>query len=206
MKPYYDHGGIQIFHGDCREILPTISADSVFADPPYGIGKAEWDSHFPMEWMPLAAESCSFAMAVTPGVGNLALMPFTFGSMTYRWTWSIQIINGMTFKGHGIGGFANWIACLIYARPQVGLGAFQDATQCCIDGIKPEHPSPKPYKAMQWIVDRLPGESLIDPFCGSGTTLLAAKSRNRKAIGVEIEEKYCEIAAKRLSQEVFDFK
>jgi DNA modification methylase len=205
VKPYYEHAGITIYHGDCRELLSELRADSIFADPPYGIGKAEWDTEFPFEWMPKAAAAAEFAMAITPGVGNLALLPYSFGGMLYRWTWSIRVVNGMTFKGHGVGGFANWIACMVYARPQVGLGAFQDATEVTIDGVKPEHPSPKPYKAMRWIVERLPGHSVLDPFCGSGTTLVAAKQLGRRAIGIEIEERYCEIAAKRLSQEVFDF-
>lgn len=183
--------------------MPQVSADSVFADPPYGVGKADWDEKFPMAWLPLAANSAAFALAVTPGVANLPLLPFSIGQMMYRWTLCIRISNGMT---RGVFGFGNWIPCLVYARPQVGLGcSAQDATEISINGDKAEHPSPKPYKAMEWIVDRLPGESIIDPFMGSGTTLLAAKNRNRRAIGIEIEEKYCEIAAKRLSQEVFQF-
>ncbi|MDD5304003.1 MAG: site-specific DNA-methyltransferase [Elusimicrobia bacterium] len=66
------------------------------------------------------------------------------------------------------------------------------------------HPSPKPECVMRWLVDELsePGETVLDPFMGSGTTLRAAKDLGRKAIGIEIEERYCEIAAKRLSQQV----
>jgi DNA modification methylase len=67
---------------------------------------------------------------------------------------------------------------------------------------KPDHPSPKPYEAMRWLVSSLPGNVILDPFMGSGTTLRAAKDLGRRAIGIELEERYCEIAAKRMAQTV----
>jgi site-specific DNA-methyltransferase (adenine-specific) len=69
------------------------------------------------------------------------------------------------------------------------------------------HPCPKPYSAWRWLLERCSDENtvVLDPFCGSGTTLVAAKDLGLRAIGIEIEEHYCEIAAKRLSQEVLTF-
>jgi hypothetical protein len=67
------------------------------------------------------------------------------------------------------------------------------------------HPSQKPLSIMQWCIGFVKAQTILDPFMGSGTTLVAAKNLGRTACGIEIEEKYCEIAAKRLSQEVFEF-
>ena len=70
-----------------------------------------------------------------------------------------------------------------------------------------EHPAQKPEDLMRWCILQAGDEyqTILDPFCGSGTTLRAAKDLGRKAIGIEIEEKYCEIAANRMSQEVMEF-
>jgi DNA modification methylase len=71
---------------------------------------------------------------------------------------------------------------------------------------KREHPTQKPLSLMKWCLKFVPIGVVVDPFAGSGTTLIAAKELGRRAVGIEIEERYCEIAAKRLSQEVFNFE
>jgi len=69
------------------------------------------------------------------------------------------------------------------------------------------HPTQKPIALMAWCLIFFPkADTILDPFMGSGTTLVAAKQLGRKAIGIEIEEKYCEIAAKRLQQDVFQWE
>jgi hypothetical protein len=137
-----------------------------------------------------------------PGVSNVLTLPRFIGELEYRWMLAIYISNGMT---RGDFGFGNWIPCVVFTKQDVSLHCnSQDFYTTVIGGDMPDHPSPKPLKAMQWLVSRFSG-TVIDPFMGSGTTLVAAKNLGRQAVGIEIEERYCEVAAKRLSQEVFEF-
>jgi site-specific DNA-methyltransferase (adenine-specific) len=203
VKPYYDQDGIQIWHADCRDVLPTLADDSVdftITDPPYGFRKADWDGEFPTFWLDDAARISRQAIAIMPGINNLFSLPRRIGAHEYRWTLSVHLSNGMT---RGLMGFGNWIPVLVYGRDGISLyQPQQDATAVPVIGEMPDHPSPKPLRAMSWIVSRF-GEGLIlDPFMGSGTTLRAAKDLGRRAIGIEIEERYCEIAVKRLQQQV----
>ena len=205
MKPYYQDEFATIYLGDCREIMPTLegaSVDVVLSDPPYGVGKAEWDKRFDASWLLQAGRIARDVVGVMPGTSNLLSMPRGFGWFDYRWTLAVRITNGMT---RGPFGFGNWFPCVVYARDGVSLfqdNGVQDATEVVIDGTMPDHPSPKPQRAINWLLSRLPGQSVLDPFMGSGTTLAAAKLLGRKSVGIECEEKYAEIAARRLSQEV----
>lgn len=198
MKPYYQDDACTIWHGDCREIMPGLErVDLVLTDPPYGIGKAEWDGEYP-DWVERTSLTIAPRACVMPGLWALPQCVAAFGT-AYRSILCGFNANGMTF---GPVGFSNWI-------PAVVAGDIPHRSQDAVRFVvgrdpKPDHPSPKPEPFIRWLVERLSdaGETILDPFMGSGTTLRAAKDLGRKAIGIEIEERYCEIAAKRCAQEV----
>ena len=203
--PYYDHGGITIYHGDCREILPHLpKVDLVLTDPPYGIlaesgsaatrrsggnldaGRMAWDVA-PERWLLDAILENHEAAFVWGGL-HLDLPP-TFGYLL----WDKQI-DGLNFGECEVCWTTERFAPRIFRYRAVG-----------VDGGK-QHPTQKPVALMRWRIEKAGDpQTILDPFMGSGTTLRAAKDLGRKAIGIEIEEKYCEIAATRLQQEVFDW-
>ncbi len=201
-EPYFRDDAVAIYHSDCRDILPKMpKVDLVLTDPPYGIHKAGWDDAFPNWFGPMLAQVATGAIAVMPGINNLLRMPQELSAFEYRWTLAVQLSNGMT---RGLMGFGNWIPILVYAKPDDSL--YQPQRDCAvvpIVGEMPNHPCPKPLLAMRWVIERFPNaQTILDPFMGSGTTLRAAKDLGRLAIGIEIEEKYCEIAAQRMAQGV----
>ena len=197
MKPYYEHAGITIYHGDCREVLPGLEkVDLVLTDPPYGVGKAEWDEKIP-EWWTTECNSLAPLVMIISGIAGMFEYPKP------DWVASFHRPGGKK-RAKG-GGFNNWDPVLIYGKNPLILDSrlFPSA----VEKDKSGHPCQKPLAALLWLASEATNEmsTILDPFMGSGTTLVAAKQLNRRAIGIEIEEKYCEVAAKRLSQEVFDF-
>ena len=210
MKPYYSEGGIEIYQGDCRDILPTLepgSVDLVLTDPPYGIGyRTPPSSQRPKSGMRLEGDAEPFDPTHLLHFPRLAV----FGANHYAdrlppsagWViWDKRY--GMPSNDQSDAELV-WTNCLGSARIVRclwnGGGSLlaENGPARCI------HPTQKPIKLMRALVELLsePGETILDPYCGTGTTLRAAKDLGRKAIGIEIEERYCEIAAKRLAQEV----
>ena len=187
-----------IYLGDCLELmkeLPDGCVDFAFADPPYGIGKAEWDNEYPEGFekeLLRVANGC----AITPGQENIGRCINALGD-SYRGVVSAWNINGMTFSKVG---FENWI-------PVVMGGAFQRHQNCfrfVVKGEKPNHPSPKPIEFMMEILIRYtaPDALILDPFLGSGTTAVACIKTGRRFIGMEIDPGYYEIARKRIEAEL----
>jgi site-specific DNA-methyltransferase (adenine-specific) len=210
-RPYYEHDGITIYHGDCREIWPSLTADIVVTDPPYGIDyqsarrterlrkdKIVGDTEFP-SWI-FQMPKPSIALFVWCRWDILPIMPPPKSFIVWD-----KGVHSMGDLKHEFG--RQWEACAFYPGPQHEfLRRPIDIIRCLrVNPDDMKHPNEKPVGALAPLIEPHPGDIILDPFMGSGTTLRAAKDLRRKAIGIEIEEKYCEIAAKRLEQEVFDF-
>ncbi len=201
MKPYYSHNGIEIYNGDCREILPQLGeADLMLTDPPYGIGKLMKGGKDTGHWNHLSSGN--------PWDNEAPDIQFLKGKAN-----TIIIWGGNYFPLSPSRCWLVWDK--LNAVPTMGqcelawtnLDRPIQRFEWPVGRVQYGHPTEKPIELILWSISesRTSGD-IIDPFMGSGTTLRAAKDLGRKAIGIEIEEKYCEIAAKRLSQEVFDFK
>jgi DNA modification methylase len=215
-KPYYEHAGITIYHGDCREILPSIKADLLCTDPPYGINIANMHEDSGRQPGKAAApkgmyENSLWDMApVDQGLLDLAISTarhaIVFGGNYFRLPPARCVL--VWDKDNGTNQFADCELAWTNLDKPVRLkrhmwnGMLREG-----DEARYDHPTQKPVAVMMWAILHAPDtcQTILDPFMGSGTTLVAAKNLGRRACGIEIEEKYCEIAARRLSQEVFDF-
>ena len=207
LVPYYSHAGIEIYHGDCREVLPELfdaSVDSVVSDPPYGVKIAPWDSEMPPQF--ILDESLRIASGTVLWFGA-ATMILSFGNYDPKperiLIWAPRFSLAHAAKG---GCSYRWHPITRYHLPSKQKIIPWDILDYPADGHNWWfHPGTKPPKLMTACVVFAGGKTILDPFMGSGTTLVAAKELGRKAIGIEINEAYAEIAAKRLSQEVLPF-
>ena len=173
MTPYYQDDLVVIYNSDCREWMPE--ADVIVTDPPYGVGFGgyEWDTEHPDWWLALARAACPTVVFTT--------------TPTMMWRYPEP-------------GWVGWLRgspVLAYGPIKFPVDVFRHFR------VEPVafHPTMKPVEVMRWMVTGTRG-TVLDPFMGSGSTLVAAKSLGRKSIGIEIEERYCEIAANRCRQEV----
>ena len=217
IKPYYDHNGITIYCGDCREILPGMRADHVITDPPY-----DKRTHAGARY---GFRATSSEISFAP-VDPTWVAPLLLGACS---GWVVAFCSLEMFGAYRDAAGDRWVRAGFWRRtngvPQfTGDRPGQPGEGISImhaGGIKRwnghgrhafwefpivsggPHPTTKPLMLMSAIVSDFtqPGDMILDSFMGSGTTLRAAKDLGRRAIGIEIEERYCEIAARRLAQE-----
>lgn len=211
MKPYFDDGTVTIYHGDCAVIAPQLGAfDLLCTDPPYGIGEARgknksrtkaakardygiaaWDDAPPDQWV-LDMFRARTKHQIIFGGNYFALPPSScwlvwdkengendFADCELAWT---NFERAVRRKRH------RWAGML-----QADMSAKEDRV----------HPTQKPLAVMAWAISLCPERpsTVFDPFMGSGTTLRAAKDLGIRAVGIEREERYCELAARRMSQQ-----
>lgn len=260
MKPYYEHAGITIYHGDCRDVLPALApVDLVVTSPPYLDRRSYGLDGF--DWFATVPPALASVKMAKRGQALVNLGIVTHGGEVVRY-WD-SLIEAMAVGGRKLTGWYVWDKGWSYpgrfnqfgpshewvfhfAAEGVEPERFMPCAQAghvstakdtrntddstnrrsysygkqtnkfkppdsvirikpVIPSIeKPEHPATFPVAFARHLLKAYPGCAL-DPFAGSGATLVAAKELGRPAIGIEIEERYCEIAAKRLSQEMLPF-
>lgn len=228
-EPYYEDGAVTIYHGDCHGVLPSLdNADLVLTDPPYGIKQAAWDAEVPLDWwetMPsllgsagaayvfgdaltLSQFQCHWAARGTKWHSRIAWV-YEAGAR-HSTTWTTKHEDCLFWRGddHRVEvplepsrwrdkrwGEDRFLGD-VWSVPRVQAN----------DRLRTGHPTQKPLDLIKIpiVASSRPGDLILDPFMGSGTTLRAAKDLGRRAVGIDIEEQFCEMAATRCAQEVLD--
>lgn len=216
MRPYYEDDVVVIYHGDCREIAPSLTFDVVVTDPPYGV--ALDTTRTTRQPRRSKAGTLRTGRSHAPIAGDHSefdprswlAYPCAFTGANYfahhlprngRWhVWD------KTNRGEAPTGLNNEFEMVWTSWPS-GRSVILPILWAGVARINKhpnsfQHPSQKPESLFVWIINSAPPGVIIDPYMGSGSTLRAAKDMGRRAIGIELDERYCEIAAKRMAQEV----
>lgn len=228
MRPYYEQNGILIYHGDCRDILPELSVGvtAVITDPPYVFGLASSGSEMSKVggWGDLMNASVwyeSWLSEVKRLTENLSGSAWVFNSWrsfpvlarastSLRWPIESLMVWDKIWLGaggqRGLRPSYELVALFCHADFQISNRSLPDIWRCHWSSYKPHHPAEKPVALLSKIIHCSGPGSVLDPFSGSGSTLVAAKSQGCPAIGIEIEERHCETAARRLEQEILSLE
>lgn len=206
MTPYYEKDGITIYNGDCLNVMKQFedkSFDLVLTDPPYGVN-LEYDIYKDTEdsWFKLMTQ----VIPEMKRIGQMVILPSCqIRRLHWIYTnfppdWLICWYKGSTGCSAYIG-FNDWEPHIVYGkRKKVWMHDYFKATNNEKMGNY-GHPCPKPIEWANHLIEKSKSDTILDPFMGSGTTLVAAKKLSRKAVGIEISEKYCEIAVKQIEAE-----
>jgi site-specific DNA-methyltransferase (adenine-specific) len=215
MTPYYVDDFVTLYHGDCREAAPVLGLGyAVVTDPPYGMNWNTDSTRFTMgerkrgdgrkDWGDVRGDAEPFDPE--PWLQYPAVVLWGSNHYANRLPVGTTLV-WLKKDDHLFGSFLS--DCEIAWR-KGGHGSyafrkqFPPPSRMAEAFGKTVHPTQKPLALMRWSIERCGNADLpiLDPFAGSGTTLRAAKDLGRKAVGVEIEERYCDVAARRCAQEV----
>jgi len=223
VKPYYQDDLVTLYHGDCLEVSEWLKADVLVTDPPYGVDVSQYAmDNDPKKRKEQAAKSVIQNDKDTSARdASLALWgdkpAIVFGSwrkprpenvrarlIWYKSKASPGISAAPWYPAdeeiYVIGkGFTGKPEQNVYQTNEARMGR---AGPAWVIG----HPTPKPIGLMERLIAKCPEGVIADPFAGSGATIIAARNLGRISIGVEYEEKYCELIATRLSQQAFDLE
>jgi site-specific DNA-methyltransferase (adenine-specific) len=215
---------VSVHHGDCREILrafPPESIDMVLTDSPYGVGyRGRWSS----DWEAIVGDDdLAITLAAFSEIWRV-LKPNSLCFCFYGWPDADQFLTAWKLIGF------RPVSHIVCVKNNIGLGYFsrsQHETAYLLAKGHPPKPDTAPGDVFEWerealtyhpcqkplqVISRListftaEGAVILDPFMGSGTTLVAARNLGRRAIGIEIDRRYCDVAVQRLAQQVFDFQ
>jgi DNA modification methylase len=227
MKPYYDHAGVTIYHGNCLEIMPQLEqVDHVVTDPPYEaeahtlqrrIGASGGVEEEPLTFGAIDEATRLEAAAEMARLAKRWTLVFCQIEATEKWRAALEplvykrtcvwvkpnCMPQLTGDRPGMG-YETFVACHRKGRSTWNGGGRSGVFRHNKPQEAGEHQTRKPLYLMTELVSLFTdiGDLVLDPFCGSGTTLRAAKDLGRRAIGIELEEKYCELSARRMAQEV----
>ena len=221
MRPYYEQDGITLYHGDCRELLSEIaSVRLVVTDPPYVFGIAStaqegkaggWgdlmnSSVWYESWLSEAKRLTANEQGAAWVFNSWRSFP-VLARAAYGVRWPVESLLVWDKEWIGPGGQRglrpSYEVAALFAQPDFAIKdrGLPDIWRSKWSSLKPSgHPAEKPVALLRRLIAESGGGSVLDPFAGSGSTLVAAKAEGCRAIGIEIEERYCEIAAERLSQ------
>lgn len=205
--PYYERGGATLYVGDARDIVPLLAFDVIATDPPYGVGKKyqDCDDSLPTfrdltAWLIGLDKPTAFTMT-HQRLFDLPERPQWMGC------WYKPFTGGLIH----IGASPSWEPVCFYHLPagDRGRARWDDVFKVNPHGFPfngprefVEHPCPKPAELFRALLNVMPEGVVLDPFCGTGATLRAAKDLGRTVIGIELSEKYAEYTVQRLAQEV----
>lgn len=216
MSIYYQDDYVTLYHGDCLEQTAWLDADVLVTDPPYGIAWEVGSLNDKRESRRNSEQS--IANDESPEVRDKALELWgkRYGIVFGTWKIARPKNTTNTLIWHKANKQPGVMTHPFYSNHEeiytIGTGFIGKPMQSVITtnehrGMQPRligHPTPKPIGLMELLIAKTDG-IVADPFAGSGATLIAARNLGRQAIGVEMEEKYCELIASRLSNQVIDF-